>query len=357
MFHGRCFRLSYDRSPGDLLAKQLLRTVILVVTIVGLAQQSAPSAAFPSTSFAGRGTVQTVLPAAQQDRNSTSATVPLVPSYPDTTEGLERMIEDMISLEKRGQSAELNPYLQSLILPRPEAWFASRFGTAHCEEEKLGANDCLGPRIAFTYATIARNLPASFALTLRDLIHEGLTNLEATDYTEPCPGPQRIIAAPELVGGLTTTQILGGMGRRHESVYVLWSYSETKEATLPFFVYSDGAFRYIGMPHEALVEDYQKKNKVGEAQIDPTPSARYLTEDQLDMKNFIVDPATVQRTVTLLVNLDKDGKVKEASYVRGPEAYKDAAVKEARKRRFDPPGFGPHGFHPSQRCVNVAAPR
>jgi len=266
------------------------------------------------------------------------------------------MMGDMISLEKRGQTAELAPYLQSLILPQPEEWFAARFGTVHCGEEKLGANDCLGPRIAFTYATITKDLSASFALTLQDLINEGLTNFEATNYTEPCPGPRRIIASQKLVGGLTTTQILGGMGRYHESVYVLWGYSNTKETTLPFFVYSQGAFRYIGMPHEAAVEDYQKKTKDGEVRTEPAQSARYLTEDQLEMKQVIIDPAVVQRTVVLSISLGKDGKVTEASYVRGAEAYKDAAIGSVRKRKFDPPGFGPRGFHGNLLCVNVAAP-
>ena len=355
---GKRCSLSYDWLPEDLLMKQFKRQlVVLILATVSSAQQASSPPASPGVTTDERGTVQTAPPAAHQERDSTSSTPPLIPSYPDTAEGLERMMGDMISLEKRGQTAELNSYLQSLVLPQPEVWFAARFGTVHCEEEKLGANDCLGPRIAFTYATITRDLPASFALTLKDLINEGLTNFEATDYTETCPGPQRIIASRKLVGGLTTTQILGGMQRHHESVYVLWIYNDTKETTLPFFVYSQGAFRYIGMPHEASVEDYQKKSIGGEGQTESAPSARYLTEDQLEMKEVIVDPAVVQRTVVLRVSLGKDGKVIEASYVRGPEAYKDAATQSVRKQRFDPPGFGPHGFHGNLLCVNVTAPR
>jgi hypothetical protein len=341
--------VSYDRLPEDPLVKQFKLLIVLILAGVGSAQQSSPSPASPVAAPNEHGTA---LPAAQQDRDPASAL--RVPSYPDTPEGLERMMGDMISLQKRGDSRALAPLLQSLILPEPEAWFTSRFGTVHCGEEKLGANDCLGPRIAFTYATITRDLPASFALTLQDLINEGLTNFEATNYTEPCPGPQRITASPRLIGGLTTTQILGGMQRHHESVYVLWIYSDTKETTLPFFVYSQGAFRYIGMPHEASVEDYQKKGKGGDGQTEPAPSARYLTEDQLDLKQVVNNPAVVQRTVVLGVIIGKDGKVKEVSYVRGPEAYRDAAIQGIRKRKFGP---GPYGFRPSTACVNVTVPR
>jgi hypothetical protein len=331
-----------------------LYVAILIVSVVSSAQQSVPSAAPTDATGNEHGTVQIE----RTGKENPNRLAPPITSYPDTAEGLERMMADMVSLTRRGQVEELAPYLQSLILPRPEDWFAERFGTDHCTEEKMGANDCLGPRIAFTYATIAKDLPASFALTLKDLINEGLTNFEATDYGESCPGPQRIVAAQKLVGGLTTTQILGGMQRHHESVYVLWSYSDTKETTLPFFVYSQGAFRYIGMPHEASVEDYQKKKSSGsEGETEPSSSGRYLTEDQLEMKQVIIDPTVVQRTVALRVSVGKDGKVIDASYVRGPEAYKDAAMQSVRKRKFDPPGFGPHGFHGNLFCISVTVPR
>ena len=329
----------------------MLYVAILIVTAVSSAQQSAPSAPSTDANHNEHLTAQV----AHTGYVNPPRLAPPVSSYPDTAEGLERMMADIISLTRRDQTDELAPYLQSLTLPQPEDWFAARFGTEHCVEEKMGANDCLGPRIAFTYATITEDLPASFALTLKDLIHEGLTNFEATDYTEACPGPQRIIASQKLVGGLTTTQILGGMQRHHESVYVLWSYSHTKETTLPFFVYSQGAFRYIGMPHESSVEDYQK-SRGGERQPEPAPSARYLTEDQLEMTQVMIDPAVVQRTVVLRVSVGKDGKVTEASYVRGPETFKDVAIQSVRKWKFDPPGFGPQGFHGNLLCVDVPAP-
>jgi hypothetical protein len=149
--------------------------------------------------------------------------------------------------------------------------------------------------------------------------------------------------------------MLSGLVQNHEPVYVLWSYSETKETTLAFFVYSEGAFRYIGMPHPTSVEDYQE-SKGGEARTEPNPSPHYLTDDQSDMKPVLVDSTVVQRTVVLHLAIGTDGKVRDVSYVRGPEGYKDAAIKSVRKRKFEPPSFGPHGFHPNNLCVNEAAP-
>jgi hypothetical protein len=280
-------------------------------------------------------------------------TAPSIPAYPNTTSGLEKLIGDMISLQQRGDNTAIAPYLQSLVVADPGEWFTSKFGDARCGQQHLDANDCMGPRLAMVYRSSAKVLPASFALTLADLIHEGLTNVEATNYTEDCAGPQRIVPNRKLVGDLTTTPVLSSLARHREPVYVLWAYSKNKETTLPFFVYSEGAFRYIGMPHPASVEDFQK-GEIPEDRVPPSP--HYLTEDQLDMHKVIVDPSVVERTVVLHVAVDSEGKPQEVSFVRGPEADKDAAIESVRKRRFDRPSFGPGGFHPNIFCFNWVAP-
>ena len=71
------------------------------------------------------------------------------------------------------------------------------------------------------------------------------------------------------------------------------------------------------------------------------------------MNHLIIDPSVVQRTVVVRVVVGQDGKPKEVSYVRGPEPFKDAVIEKTRKRRFEPPGFGPRGIHPNVFCVDV----
>ncbi len=262
-----------------------------------------------------------------------------IPHYPNTEAGLEQLMGDMLALQKKGDVTSLSPYLQSLVLPDPDRWFTSEFGDARCTEKQLGSNDCLGPRMALAYRPLAKVLPASFSLTLSDLLHEGMINFEAANYTEECPGPQRIIAARELVGGLTTTPYLSdslsGLVQHHEPVYVLWAYSETKETTLPFFVYSEGAFRYLGMLHPAS-DDALHRYAAG-VNSEAEPSAHYLTEDQLEMRTVLNDQALVQKAVMLRVIVDLNGKPKDVTYVRGPEAERKGAISRAKKRRYDVP--------------------
>lgn len=281
-----------------------------------------------------------------------------VPSYPNTASGLERLMTDMLLLQKNSKTDELVPYLQSLVLPDLDTWFSAEFGDIHCGEQKLGPNDCMGPRMADRYRPLASALPASFSKTLNDFQHEGLTNFEATNYTEECPGPLRIIPARELVGGLSTTphlsSMLSGLVQHREPLYVLWAYSDSKETTLPFFVYVQGAFRYIGMLHPVSEEDFQR-TKVAAADRSPAAPPHNLSEDQIAMKKVIIDPSIVQRTIVLHVSVDSNGKPKEVTFARGLESQKDAAIQSVMKRRFERPSFGPGGLHPNLFCVSVIA--
>jgi hypothetical protein len=276
-----------------------------------------------------------------------------IPSYPSTTQGLEKMMTDMISLQEQDNVTALEPYLRSLVLPNADAWFTARFGDAKCSENDFASNDCMGPRLALAYQEIVSNLPASFALTLRDLAAEGLTNFEAVDNTEQCPGPIRINPEKRLTSTLSTSAVLPGLRKLKEPAFALWSYNATKETVLGLFVYSDGAFRYVGLPHEKSREVYLNRNIKNEPPVESAP--RYLTEDQVEMSPLI-DPAVIQRTVVVTIDLEKDGRVKRVSYVRGPLMYKDAAMENAKRLKFSTPGFGPYGFRPSSVWFNAVAP-
>jgi hypothetical protein len=103
----------------------------------------------------------------------TVGNAPVVPPYPNTPAGLEQLMSDMIALQKKGDTEMLAPYLQSLVLPDAEHWFVAEFDDDHCEEQNPGANDCMGPRLASRYQSVARAIPPSFLLTLEDFILRG----------------------------------------------------------------------------------------------------------------------------------------------------------------------------------------
>lgn len=339
--------------------------VILFLSRIGSAGQS-PYSSTSTTLGPAEDLGAVMAPAGQQNQDSPGNAVPAIPRYPNSPSGLETLMSNMVALEKGGDEAALRPYFQSLILPHPEAWFPSEFGDKNCADKQMAANDCLGSRLALTYASIARTFPSAATKMLRYMLSDSLIHFEAVDHAAQCPSPQRILPARELVGELTTTPILSPvlskLVQNHEPVYVLWVYNETKETTVAFFVYVDGAFRYIGMPHPASVEEFFRKSSLDQAKaetaqtVDNAEPFRDLTNGVSDDKAVLADPALVERTVVLHVLIGPDGKPREVSYVRGPEAFKDAAIRTVKKKQFTPLSFGGHTVQVST-CVNIVSPR
>jgi hypothetical protein len=346
----------------------LLRLARIFLLVVGVSSAGHPSDPMvPSSGLVAHDVApQMTVPEAPQNQDSSVSTVSAFPTYSNSPDGLEALIEEMITLEKRGDTTGLAPYLQSLVLPNPETWFRSKFGDNNCGGEHLAANDCLGTRLALRYAITARNLPAAAALTLSDLVDEHLTNFEAVNHDDLCASPRRIIPASKLVAQLTETPILSdvlsGLVQKREPVYVLWSYSEIEETTVGFFVYSDGAFRFIGMPHPVSVEELARNTDSTKGKIEAIqsssipPPADDLTNEVLAMQPVLVDPALVRRTAVLHVVINEAGKAIEVSYVRGPETFKDAAIQSLKQRQFERPSFAGRAVKLAT-CVNMVAPQ
>jgi|GEM_PF-2575970 hypothetical protein len=340
-----------------LLLVRVLALAVLFVCAVS-AGQSPP---LTGTKAEGSGR-QTALSRPNQKQGAAGLAVATIPSYPDSPGGLENLFKDMLNLENQRDRTRLTLYFQSLVLPHAGEWFTSKFGDQNCGDPQMAANDCLGSRLALTYASTARTLPAAAEMTMRDLLGDDLTNFEAVNHTELCAGPQRIIPARKLVDELTTTPmlspVLSGLVQNHEPVYVLWAYSETKETSVAFFVYAEGAFRYIGMPHPSSSEDYARNAAAAQAKIElirPDSNAvpsDDLTNEVVDVQPVLADQKLVERTVVLHVVIEADGTVREASYVRGPEEFKDAAIQSVKQRNFGPQGFAGHPAR-VETCISV----
>src|SRR5579859_2037493 len=258
-----------------------------------------------------RSALRPILPA-QASRNTpaeaaaarTGALEPAFHTYPNSAQGLDNLMNDMLALARLGDNTALAPYFQSLVLPDAEAWFRAEFGDEHCGVKQMAANDCLGSRLALAYANTARTLPAAAKMTTTDLLDEGLIDFEAVNYSVACAGPDRIIPDRKLVGDLTTTPILSpvlsGLIRNNEPVYVLWSYNQHSETTIAFFVYSQGAFRYIGMPHPASVEEFVSQSVPAPEKVDD------LTNEIVSARRVLANEKLAQRTAVIHIIIGTD---------------------------------------------------
>ncbi|HLJ41727.1 MAG TPA: hypothetical protein VKT50_09595 [Candidatus Acidoferrales bacterium] len=110
------------------------------------------------------------------------STAPLILVYSDSSAGLEKLMKSMLELEKHGDTNGLVPYLQSLVLPNPDAWFKSIFG------------DTVGAQLALSYEPTAKGLPQAMAATLKNLRQEGFADhFEAVDSNKPCAAPSFMV--------------------------------------------------------------------------------------------------------------------------------------------------------------------
>src|SRR6266481_8324540 len=75
-----------------------------------------------------------------------ASTVPL-PSYPESPDGLKKLIEDIFGTIKSGNSEKASLYFLSLTIPDHNAWFVKTFGPAE------------GPRLETKYEELLPQAP------------------------------------------------------------------------------------------------------------------------------------------------------------------------------------------------------
>jgi len=256
--------------------------------------------------------------------------------YPDLAAGLETLMQDMLQASRNGNSAALTAYFNSLELPDPETWFDAHFGRTNCGDQQLTANDCLGPRLALTYSATSRSLAVAVAKTLLNLLDEKLTTFEAVNYAEPCAYNLRIVPAQNLISQLSTTPIITSSqfvsGQGADPTYMLWAYNETEETMIGYFVYSKAAFRYIGNPHPASLEEFASGTAPHERR-----ESDDLTFEIVSPPQVLIDFAASQHTVILHALINADGRLQKAAYIRGPIALRDDAIEAARQHHFSQP--------------------
>lgn len=130
-------------------------------------------------------------------------------------------MKDMLKLEKRGDTSSLAPYLQSLVLPNPDAWFKSVFGGD------------LGSGLLSSYSRIKSDIPKNIDTELiRFASTKGISATEAFPTCEGPPPPAKFVAL--------------SMRRRPVPLYVIRLGKGHGQSTLGFFAYVNGRFRLVG---------------------------------------------------------------------------------------------------------------
>jgi len=234
-------------------------------------------------------------------------------------------MKGMLGLEKHGDTSGLAPYLQSLVLPNPDAWFKSIFG------------DTVGAQLALSYEPTARWLPQSMAVTLKNLRQEGLADhFEVVDFNKPCAAPSFLSIQGDSENkalGLPALKLLG-FRKQHEPMYTVWFRKSRSVSTIAFFVYDEGAFRYIGkpeIPDSVAAQGTQSQVKSG-AKV----QAAKLVQMVYPVYPVAAKQAHVQGAILLSAEIGKDGSVEDLSYVSGPQVLAPSAMDAVRQWKYQP---------------------
>lgn len=251
-----------------------------------------------------------------------SSAAPAIPSYPDSPAGLEKLMKEMLELEKHGDTNALAPYLQSLVLPSPDAWFKSIFG------------DTVGAQLALSYEPTAKGLPQAMAATLKNLRQEGFADhFEVVDFNGPCAAPSFMVESETKSLGLSAVKLLG-FRKQHEPMYTVWFRKGRSVSTMAFFAYDEGAFRYTGKPE--IPDSVAAQGPQPEVKSGATIQAARLIYKVGPEYPVAAKEAHVQGTILLSAEIGKDGSVEDLSYVSGPQALISSAMDAVKQWKYQP---------------------
>jgi TonB family protein len=236
-----------------------------------------------------------------------TSTVPL-PSYPESPDGLKKLIEDIFGAIKSGNNEQVSSYFSSLTMPGHSAWFVKTFGSAE------------GPRLEAKYEELLPQAPNRIRQAFEYALKDARTDVRVSVLQKPVENGSGLRSATiEAMVQPTPLYIADGT-----------SPQEKYPAYIGEFVYVDGGFRYL---------DQQVSQALSTA-----PPLRIRVGGNVQLAKLIhkVNPiypdeakaAHTKGTVVLHVVLATDGTPKEVQLVSGDPVLGQAAVDAVRQWQY-----------------------
>jgi TonB family protein len=248
-----------------------------------------------------------------------------IPSYPDTAQGLEKEMKDMMKLEKQGKSRELAPYAKSLLLPDADNWFKSVFG------------DSSGEALA-SASELARNgIEFGAPETLATLRKKDLSEVRAVRFDDSCSPLATPAEYPVLL-----------LHQRPEPLYDVRFSDGSKESVWAYFAYVDGAFRFIGSLKKANAgypfQRTKAESSADQAAEPPRKSIRVggnvasanLIHQETPRYPQEAKDNHIQGTVLLHAVIARDGTIRLLDLSEGVCALAVPAMEAVRDWRYKP---------------------
>jgi TonB family protein len=260
-------------------------------------------------------------PAAQNHAAAPAADVPTIPSYPNTANGLEKLMKDMLKLAKDGDKQTLANYARSLVLPDAEKWFKSVFG------------DDLGAQLTAVSQRSRNEIELSAPDALARFEREKRTGIEAVRFDDSCDAHAMPIEYPFLL-----------LRQRAEPLYDVRFSGHGEASVWLYFAYVDGAFRFIGSlrrnnltaPRQHTGGSNSEASQALRLRVGGTVQSAQLIRQDMPIYPEEAKRAGIQGTVIFHAIIAKDGSIRDLDVIEGVCALAGPAADAVHKWRYKP---------------------
>jgi TonB family protein len=303
--------------------------ISVYLTLIGIAapafSQETSRPTIANAPLAQNSAMPVATPPQAAAANAANSPTTTVPSYPNTAQGLEKLMKDMMKLEKQGKQQELASYAKSLLLPDADNWFKSVFG------------DSIGAALESASEQIRTGIEFGLPQTLATVRRENLTEARAVRFDDSCNRLAKATEYPLLL-----------LRQRPEPLYDARFSDGSKESVWAYFAYVDGAFRFIGNLKKANAGyPFQRTNMQSSADQAAEPPHKTLRVGgnvasanliHQETPNYPQDAKEnhIQGTVLLHAVIAKDGTIRLLDLSEGVCALAGSAMEAVKKWRYKP---------------------
>jgi len=253
------------------------------------------------------------------------ATVQPDAKHPDTIEGLQQLLRDILQAAKSRDDSRESALIESLLVPDGSAWFKYKFGPA------------FGPRLEKNYQQVRPTLVEQMRTVFEADAERGWPQLKVLEYSDAATVNSPIdnfLNCMETVTPLYQTEFNGrGVGAQFGPDPNHPGRLRMIAGDLDgFYFYDSGGFRYV--PQQTLM--LLPKERPLRIQLDWN-AMRSKVIHKVDWQ-YPREAATqhVGGKVVIRLVLDAAGKIKEITPAEGPPILSDTVLQAVKQWTFEP---------------------
>lgn len=252
-------------------------------------------------------TINFHLPPSAEVQPGSSVPYPSIPSYPESSGGLTKMMKQMLDISQRGKDEDLQPFFHALLIPSPDSWFPSQFG------------DQQGTQFAQEYQEVQNYIASFFKQALQTDTGLKYDTVDVRRFRDSCDSGANELEYP----------ILAARAERTIPLYEVRFIKGTTYRWLFPFAYIDGGFRYLGN-----LQIKQPDNRVYGQDIQ-WPKLIHEIPPVYPMAFNATRPNNSD-VVKLWGTIQADGSVSGLHVMQGTCAYVEATINAVKKWKFTP---------------------